>query len=906
MIDEIEEKLVPNRHDTFWHTLSVSEVAIELKTSIDIGFKASEVALRLKEYGPNQLLKIDRPHVIFLLLNQFKNSFIIILMAAAAISGFLGHVVESVAIGIIIFFTAIFGFIQEWRAERALEALQEMSTPLALVLRDGVEKEIPAKELVPGDIIVLSTGDRVPADARLIESMNLKIEESPLTGESVPVEKKASMICPERAVVGDRKNMVFAGTAVTYGRGRAIVVATGMYTEFGHIAGLLQGIKRETTPLQKSLNHFAKVLTNAALIIVLVVILLGLFRGQPFLEVLIFGIALAVAVVPEALPAVVTISLAIGVQRMAKRHALVRYLPAVEMLGCATVICTDKTGTLTKDEMTVRKIYLHSGIVLDVTGSGYDPKGDFLLNGAKYQVDDSLINLLQAATLSSDARLMNSGGAWDLVGDPTEAALVVAAAKAGINKELLDEQFPRMAEVPFSSETKRMTTLHQTPKGTVAYGKGAAEVMLAACTHFQTGKGEAQPLTEEMRNSILATTHLFAEEALRVIGVAYIPATDLAAAQKDMIFLGLLAMIDPPRAEAEAAIASCFKAGIQVMMITGDHPITATAIARELGLLLPNGKVLTGLEISAMTSSELEKDIESISVCARVSPEHKLRIIEALQKKGHVVAMTGDGINDAPALKKSDIGIAMGITGTDVTKEAATMTLTDDNFSSIVAAIEEGRVIFANIKKFLAYLISSNLGEIGLIVVASLLGLPLPLTAVQILYINLISDGLPALALAVDPPDHDIMTKKPRKSNEGLLNRSLVVLMIAGASWSVFVNTTLFIWSINSGRPIAEAMTMVFASLVLIQFVMTYNFRSGMLSFFYRPFANRWLNWAILSEVFLLIPIIYLPIFQIPFNTVPLSQTDWIVVLGVAITPIPVLELVKFIIRRRARRTQTV
>lgn len=893
-----QEPVANSNRRNIWHTMTVSEVAIELKTSIDKGFTAAEVATRLKEYGANQLLKGERPHTFRLFLNQFKNSFIILLLAAAVVSGFLGHEVEAIAIGIIVFFTAIFGFIQEWRTERALEALQKMATPLALVLRDGVEKEVPAQDLVPGDIIILTTGDRVPADARLVESMNLKIEEAALTGESVPVEKKSSLICKENAVVGDRKNMVFAGTAVTYGRGRAIVVAIGMYTEFGHIAGLLQGIKRDETPLQKSLNKFAKILTKAALVIVLGVIFLGLLRGQPFLEAVIFGIALAVAVVPEALPAVVTISLAIGVQRMAKRHALIRYLPAVEMLGCATVICSDKTGTLTKDEMTVKKIYLPNGAILDVTGSGYDPKGEFLHKDKQYQVNDFLISLLQAAALCSDARLMKSEGTWDLVGDPTEAALVVAAAKAGLSKELLDEQLPRMAEVPFSSETKRMTTLHQSPTGTVAYGKGAAEVMLASCAYIQDEHGEKVKMTEKMRESILAITRQFAEEALRVIGVAYVPTTDLIKAQSDMIFLGMLAMIDPPRPEAKEAIANCFKAGIKVMMITGDHPITATAIARGIGLLSDKGRVLTGVDLSAMDSDELAKNIEDINVCARVSPEHKLQIIEALQKRGHIVAMTGDGINDAPALKKANIGIAMGITGTDVTKEAATMTLTDDNFSSIVAAIEEGRVIFANIKKFLAYLISSNLGEIGLIVGASILGLPLPLTAVQILFINLTSDGLPAMALAVDPPEKDVMIQKPRKSSEGIINRPLMVLMIVGAVWSVFINIMLFIWARNSGYSDLKAGTLVFVSLVLIQFINTYNFRSATHSMFRGLFSNHWLNKAVLSGALLLAPIIYLPIFHTPFSVTALTWQEWLIVLGVAITMVPVLELVKFITRR--------
>jgi Ca2+-transporting ATPase len=888
----------PSVESRVWHTMSVSEVAIELKTNIDKGFTAADVLARQKEYGPNQLLGSPREKWYFLFLNQFKNSFIILLLAAAVVSGFLSHAVEAVAIGIIVFFTAIFGFIQEWRTERALEALQKMATPSALVLREGVEKEIPAQELVPGDIIILSTGDRVPADARLIESMNLKIEESPLTGESVPVEKKSSVICKENAVVGDRKNMVFAGTAVTYGRGRAVVVAIGMYTEFGHIAGLLQGIKKEETPLQKNLTTFAKILTRAALVIVLGVVILGLFRGQPFLEAVIFGIALAVAVVPEALPAVVTISLAIGVQRMAKRHALIRYLPAVEMLGCATIICSDKTGTLTKDEMTVKKIFLNSGKIIEVTGSGYDPKGAFLLNGNNYQVDDTLISLLQAATLSSDARLMKSAETWDLVGDPTEAALVVAAAKAGLNKDLLDEQLPRIAEVPFSSETKRMTTLHQTANGTVAYGKGAAEVMLDSCAYYQAESGKILKMTDDFKNSALQATHMFAKEALRVIGVAYVPTTDVTAAQHQMIFLGMLAMIDPPRVEAKESIANCFKAGIKVMMITGDHPVTAEAIARDLSLLLPGGKVLTGNDIAAMTSDELSAVIESVHVCARVSPEHKMRIIEALQKNGHVVAMTGDGINDAPALKKADIGVAMGITGTDVTKEAATMTLTDDNFSSIVAAVEEGRVIFTNIKKFLAYLISSNLGEIGLIVTASILGLPLPLTAVQILYVNLTSDGLPALALAVDPPGKNVMVQKPRKSSDTLFSKSLVFLMVAGAIWSVCVNTFLFIWARNSGRTDAHAMTMVFVSLVIIQFLNAYSFRSIAHSVLYKPFANKWLNWAVLSELLLLLPIMYIPAVRTLFGITPLSIEDWKVISAVLVSIIPMLELVKFIVRR--------
>ena len=891
-----KDKITPR----LWHTLSAHAVIAELAGDPAVGLTDSEARARLLWYGQNELAAAARLSGWALFFRQFKNAFIIILLAAAVLSGGLGHTVEALAIFVIVFFAALLGFVQEWRAERALQALQELSAPLALVLRDGVEREIPARELVPGDIIFLVTGDRIPADARLIDAINLKVEEAALTGESVATEKNSAMICRSDAVVGDRRNLVFAGTSATYGRGRAIVTATGMRTEFGRIAGLLEGVKREITPLQKNLNKIGGSFTKIALIIIAVIIVLGLWRGQPFLEVLVFGIALAVAVVPEALPAVVTISLAIGVQRMAKRHALVRYLPAVETLGGTTFICSDKTGTLTKDEMTVRKIFLDGGIMLDVTGSGYDPRGEFLSNNSPYPVTDGLRLLLQAAALSSDARLIKTDGIWDLKGDPTEAALVVAAEKAGLTKDLLDENFVRVGEIPFSSETKRMTTLHQTPNGTMAYGKGAAEVILASCARYQA-EDSVKPLTEAMRETILKTNHLFAEQALRVMGVAYVPATDLAVAERDMIFLGLVGMIDPPRPEAKVAIANCRQAGIKLMMITGDHPVTAEAIARELGLLLPGGRVLTGQELGAMSNRQLEKEIESISVCARVSPEHKLRIIEALQKRHHVVAMTGDGVNDAPALKKADIGIAMGITGTDVTKEAAAMTLTDDNFASIVAAVEEGRVIFNNIKKFLVYLLSSNLGEIGLIMLASVFGLPLPLAAVQILYVNLASDGLPALALAVDPPEPDIMRRPPRKVNGRLFSRSLLALMIVGGAWIAAANTALYIFMSRLGFSTARSMTIVFVALVLMQLVNTYCFRSDRNSVFVHPFTNRWLNRAIIWELLLLSAVIYLPFLQTALRTTALSVFDWLLALGTAVTIVPVLELAKWLLRRRKR-----
>ncbi|MFA4872930.1 MAG: cation-translocating P-type ATPase [Patescibacteria group bacterium] len=881
-----------------WHALTAATAIAELKTDGTTGLSDVEAQTRLQQYGPNQLIAAAQISPFTLFLHQFKNSLILILLVATALSGILGHVVEAIAIGVIILFAVVLGFVQEWRAGRALEALRRLAAPIALVFRDGLEREVPAQELVPGDIIVLATGDRFPADARLIEAVNLKAEEAALTGESVPVEKHSELTCEEGSPLGDRRNMVFAGTSAIYGRGRAIVTATGMQTEFGRIAGMLQSVEQEETPLAKNLDRVAKTLTKAAFAVVAGIVLLGLFRGQPLLEMIVFGIALAVAVVPEALPAVVTISLAIGVQRMVKRNALVRHLPAVETLGCTSIICSDKTGTLTKDEMTVRKIFLNGEIVLEVSGSGYEPRGEFLWQGQPYPLTDNLRLLLQAAALSSDARLAKTDGVWDLKGDPTEGALVVAAEKAGLQKEFMDEQFRRVAEIPFSSESKRMTTLHQSPLGTVAYGKGAAEIILASCTRYQTS-GEVQPLTKEVRTAILAATQTFGEEALRVIGVAYVPATDIELAQRDMIFLGLFGMIDPPRLEAKQAIELCRQAGIKLMMITGDHPVTAKAIARELTLLPLGGRVITGSDLSAMSDNELEQSIEHIAVCARVSPEHKLRVVEALQRRGHIVAMTGDGVNDAPAIKKANIGIAMGITGTDVSREAAAMILTDDNFASIVAAVEEGRIIFSNIKKYLMYLISSNIGEIGLMVVTSLMGLPLPLSAVQILYVNLATDGLPALALAVDPPEANIMRRSPRKLTGGIFSRSVVTLMVTGGVWSTLVNVGLFVWALQSGRDLVASMAMVFVSLVLIQFFKAYSFRSDHYSVLRRPFANRWLNLAIAWELLLLALVIYVPFLQVPFKTVALSYADWAIVAGAAATVVPILEITKGLLRRR-------
>jgi P-type Ca2+ transporter type 2C len=877
-----------------WHTLTLEDINARLRSS-SAGLTSAEAAGRLTEYGPNELHGGHRISPWRLLVEQFKNVLIIILLLATVLSAFLGHGIEAIAIAVIVLFAVVLGFAQEYRAERAIEALRRMAAPTATVLRDGEEVELPARDLVPGDVVLLRAGDKIPADVRLIKAVNLQIEESALTGESVPVEKHTSVVADKEAALGDRRNMAYAGTAATYGRGLALVVATGMNTEFGRIATMLQTVETGKTPLQENLDKVGRTLAVIALFVVAVIVGLGLFRGQPFIEMFIFGIALAVAVVPEALPAVVTVSLAVGVQRMVKRHALMRRLQAVETLGSTSVICSDKTGTLTKDEMTVRKIFV-AGKMIDVTGAGYEPSGLFIADGVEIAPTESLKLLLRAATLASDAHIVLDDQRWHSKGDPTEGALVVAAAKAGIIKVDLDSQYPRVHEIPFTSETKRMTTIHAGADGAMACAKGAPEILLDSCTRLLSAEGEIA-LDAKGRASILETGRQMAGEALRILAVAVKPGATPDNAEQEMLFLGLVGMIDPPRPEAKDAIQVCEEAGIRPVMITGDHPLTARAVAGELGLL-KTGRIVTGAELEAMSDEEFEREVDFIEVYARVSPAHKLRVVTALQKKGHIVAMTGDGVNDAPALKKADIGIAMGITGTDVTKEAAAMTLTDDNFASIVAAVEEGRGIFDNIKKYLMYLLSSNIGEIGLMAGATLLGLPLPLTAVQILYVNLATDGLPALALSVDPPEPDLMRRRPRNPRTGIFTRPVVTLMLVGGLWSTMVNLGLFIWAWNSGRSHDEAITMTFVSLVLIQFFKAYNFRSDRKSVFHRPFVNKWLNMAILWELVLLVAVVYVPFLHAPFGTFSLSPVDWAIIICLSLTVSPVLETAKWMERR--------
>ena len=893
--EERPQDLARDEPSVGWHTLSVEESFIEIGSG-PAGLSSEEAARRLGEYGPNELETLRRisPWAVF--FQQFKNTLIVVLIIATVLSAVLGHEIEAIAIATILLLAVLLGFVQEYRAERALEALREMAAPTADVLRDGREVEVPARDVVPGDVVLLAAGDRVPADGRVVEAVNLEVDEASLTGESMPVAKGVAPLAEREVPVGDRRNSVFAGTAATHGRGRLLVTATGMGTEFGKIARLLQTVETSRTPLQENLDRVGAILARAALVITLAVVALGAVRGQPLIEMLIFGVALAVAVVPEALPAVVTISLALGVKRMVARGALVRKLSAVETLGSTSVICSDKTGTLTKDEMTVREIYA-GGRTVELSGAGYEPKGEFSVAGRPVEPGEAVRALLLAGVLASDAQIgQDESGYWTVKGDPTEGALVVAAAKAGLSKTDLERLYPRLHEIPFTSERKRMTTLHSTEGEPIAHSKGAPEVILESCSLELSPDGESE-LDAAARGRIVDAARVMARKALRVLGIATKDSASPGDAEHGMTFLGLVGLMDPPRPEAKTAIEVCEGAGIRPVMITGDHPITAEAIARELGLL-KGGRVVTGAELSAMSDEDFLRDVETIDVYARVSPADKLRVVTALQEKGHVAAMTGDGVNDAPALKKADIGIAMGITGTDVSKEAAAMTITDDNFASIVAAVEEGRGIFGNIKKCLTYLLSSNIGEIGLVAGATLMGLPMPLTAVQILYVNLATDGLPALALAVDPHEPDLMRRKPRNPRVGVFTRPVVLLMLTAGAWATLVNLGLFRWALSSGRTLPQAMTMTFVSLVFIQFLNAYNFRSDRASAFRRPHANGWLNLAVFGQSPLLLLIVYVPALQAPFATSRLAPVDWAISLAVAGTIVPVIEVAKWVERR--------
>jgi Ca2+-transporting ATPase len=918
-------------------------VVAALRSDARRGLSHDEARARLEQTGRNELAA-DPPVAAWRkFLAQFQDVLVILLLVATAISAGLwlyerdsALPYEAIAISAVVLLNAVIGYIQESRAESAVAALRKMAAAQAHVIRDGQQRSVDATEIVPGDIILIEEGDTIPADGRVIVSTALQTAEAALTGESLPVTKDVAPIAGETAL-GDRDNMVFSGTIATYGRGRAIVVATGMQAETGRIAGLLREVRDDPTPLQRELDRVGKLLGVVVVVIAVVMIATILLAENvsglsAFFDVLILGVALAVAAVPEGLPAVVTAVLSIGVQRMAARNAIVRHLRAVETLGSADVIASDKTGTLTKNEMTVRAVVTAGGRVT-MGGTGYAPDGNASVDGGG-EVGGALLAELHCALAVADrannAVLQERDGRWTIQGDPTEGALVVAARKIGLDPAALDARFSRVGEIPFSSERKLMTTIHtdaQQRETLRLFTKGAPDVLLTRCSHEHVGE-ESRPLSSVRRLEILKTNDELAGLALRTLGIAYrdIVATDALAhddvnerVERDLVFAGLVGMIDPPRDEAREAVARAKAAGIRPMMITGDHPTTAAVIAADLGIAV-DARAVTGSDIEQAGDDSFAQTVKDRSVYARVNPEHKLRIVKALQRQGAVVAMTGDGVNDAPALKSADIGIAMGITGTDVAKAAADMILADDNFASIVAAVEEGRAIFANIRKFLRYLLSSNIGEVMTmffgVLLAPLIGLQaegdavvLPLLATQLLWINLITDGAPALALGIDPADPGLMKEPPRSKNEGVITRSMWFgIFFVGVVMAV---GTLFVLDLSlpggliaGSGDLRHAQTMAFTTLMLFQLFNVLNARSDTTSAFARLFTNRWL-WAALGlSLALQVLVIYTPFLQQAFSTTGLSVRDWLACLGVASSVLWMQELNKAVGRAmRPERT---
>ncbi|MBT3940696.1 calcium-translocating P-type ATPase, SERCA-type [Candidatus Woesearchaeota archaeon] len=879
-----------------WHSLSKEQVFSELKSN-EKGLSSRESTERLRKNGPNVLKKAKGKSPLLIFAEQFESLLVLLLIAAVLISVAVGEMVDAAVIAIIVIVNGVLGFVQEYRAEKAIEALKKLSAPKANVIRDGKIQIIAAQKLVVGDIILVEEGARVPADARIIESFSLQIDESTLTGESTPVEKLGDKVVA-KAAVADRKDMIFMNTAVTRGRGTAIVVSTAMDTEIGRVAKMIQDTDERDTPLQKKLAHVGKTIGVAVILIAVAIFGLGMFRGGELFDMLITSIALAVAAVPEGLPAIVTITLALGLTRMAKAKSLIRKLPAVETLGATTVICSDKTGTLTKNEMTVQQIYV-DGKIVTVTGAGYSPVGQFFSGKKSVNAlaNRALSLVLTIGTLCTTARL-EKNRRWGVYGDPTEGALIVSAYKAKILKDNLLRKYKHIGEIPFDSVRKLMTIAYSTPtKKKIAYVKGAPELLLARCTHIFKN-GSVKKITSKDRKEILNANRKMAEGALRVLGMAYrvLPANvtkfDAKTVEKGLVFVGLQGMIDPPREEVKPAIEICKKAGIRTIMITGDHEATAKAIADQLGIL-DGAEVMTGAELDRLNPTEFYTKLRGINVYARVSPEHKVRILKAWQKHGEVVAMTGDGVNDAPALKNADIGIAMGIVGTDVAKEASAMVLQNDNFATIVKAVEEGRGIYDNIKNFIRYLLSSNVGEVLTIFAASLMGLALPLIAVQILWMNLLTDGVPALALGIDPPEKNIMSRPPRSSQESTIDKQMwAFIAVVGV---VVMIGTVGVFYKYLAQDLAYARTMAFSTIVMFQMWNVFNSRTER-SVFSRSFwNNKWLLLAVSSSVILQLIVVYVPFFNAAFGTTPLAALDWIWVVGIGFTVVLVSEVYKMV-----------
>jgi len=879
-----------------WHAMETDELVKALKAN-EKGLSEEEAKRRLQEFGPNELVERKRVTPLQIFLGQFKDIFVIMLLIATVISFLIGEIIDASTIAAIVVLNSIVGFVQEYRSEKAMEAMKKLTAPKARVLRDGGEVIIPAREVVPGDIVLLEAGDRVPADGRVLEVVDLKTDEAVLTGESTPVGKELGVL-DEKTSVADRKNSVFMATHITYGRGKAVITSTGMKTEFGKIAEMVQTMEEEETPLKQKLERFAKKLGIIIIVVCAVIFALELYEIfvlgvthvtgaiKNIIDAFETSVALAVSAVPEGLPAVVTISLALGARELAKRNAIIRKLSSAETLGATTVICSDKTGTLTKGEMTVRQIYVGDKII-DVTGVGYEPTGQFLDNNVsidpKENVDLAL--LLRTSTLCTNAHYDGKS----VIGDTTEGALIVAAAKAGMTKKDLEATYPRVSEAPFTSERKRMTTVHKTPEGKLfAYVKGAPEVILERSIYILKN-GQVKKLSAKDRKTILETNERMASGALRVLGVAYKECeenVDEGNVEKDLVFVGLSGMIDPPRDEAKEANVKCQQAGIKTVMITGDHKLTAVAIAKELGML-KSDVVLAGAELDNMSDEEFEKIVEDVAVYARVSPEHKLRIVRALKKKGHIVAMTGDGVNDAPALKQSDIGVAMGITGTDVTREAADMVLADDNFATIVTAVEGGRSIYDNIRKFSFFLMRCNFDELGIIATFALMGLEPPLVAGMILWLNLVTDGGPALALTMEPPEPDVMERPPRNPNEGVLH-GRIASIITTFTLQFLLTGGIFYWQYYILKEsLAKARTMAFMRATLQELFVVWNCRSERRNAFRISFlSNKFLLFAVIGSALLTLAIPYIGL----FGTVPITDPfDWAVVIVASLSGLLIL-----------------
>jgi Ca2+-transporting ATPase len=879
-----------------YYAKDINFVKDELGTDVDQGLKQASIEERLGVHGENKLVGGKQRTIFNMIVDQFKDFMIIILIIASGLSIYVGEVVDgSVILGIVLL-NAILGVAQENKASNALKALKEMSSPKAKVIREGVLSSVDSTLLVPGDVVVLEAGDYVPADIRLVESINLKIDESTLTGESVPVQKDLEKLIEEEAPIADRTNSAFMSTIVTYGRGRGIVTGTGMSTEIGKIATMLNETKEVQTPLQKKIGNFGKLLGIICVVVCVIIFGLGLLRGQDLLEVFMTAISLAVAAIPEGLPAVVTVVLAMGMQRMIKRNAIVKKLSAVETLGSTTVICSDKTGTLTQNKMTVLKIY--DGLdEWEVEGTGYKANGQ-IKNDKK---DIGLLDkLLKIAVLCNDAQIKDE----EVIGDPTEGALIVLGEKGNYNRGDLNNKYPRLKEFPFDSDRKLMSTLHLIDGEYNMFTKGAPDVILSRSTKILIN-GEVRDITEEDKVRLSGKNADYANNALRVLGYAYKIVSEkanLEEEESELVFAGLSCMIDPPREEAKEAIKLCKKAGIRAVMITGDHITTASAIAKEMGIIKEDSEAMEGAKINDYSEEEFKEIVKGVSVFARVSPEHKVKIVQAIRANGDVAAMTGDGVNDAPALKQADIGVAMGITGTDVSKEAADIILTDDNFASIVEAVKEGRIIYGNIRKFVGFLLSCNIGEILIIFTAMLLAWDVPLAPIQLLWVNLITDSFPAFALGLEEGEEGIMDQQPRRPEEALVDKKMQVAIIfqsiglAVAALGSYQIGFMMSTGLSDADSLIVAKTFCFTTLILGELIRGYSARSEDKSLFkLKIFSNKFLNYSVLGSIVLLLIVVYVPFLQPIFKTAPLSAVQLLVATALSFIPLVAGEIAKLV-----------